>query len=114
MKLRGIPENAVYLAIGRAIVRKEERDNRSINDSEALGHAQVLQGRYNFVDEKDSAKFGQKVLCAFHFAKLESVPISPIAAASFALDNRTGTTPLHDEVADRRFKGDLGADGLFA
>ncbi|EKU81357.1 MULTISPECIES: hypothetical protein [Massilia] len=114
MKLTGITEDATYLAIGRAIVRMGERGNLVISDDEAVGHAHVLQARYKFVDEKDTAKFDQKVLSAYHYVSEGSMPVSATAAARFALENKLGTTPLHRDIADKRFKDDLGGKGSFA
>ncbi|WLI89082.1 hypothetical protein Q4S45_20645 [Massilia sp. R2A-15] len=112
MPLTGPFADAVYLSLGRAILRKQERAERTISDHEALGHAQVLQGHYGFVKDEDSAKFGQKVLHAFRYVEQENLPLSSLAAASYGKDKVLNRTPLHDDVIDAKLDEDLGAAGF--
>jgi hypothetical protein len=112
MSLTGPFADSVYLSLGRAILRKQERTERTISDQEALGHAQVLQGRYGFVKDEDSAKFGQKVLRAFRYVEQQSLPLSALAAASYGKDNVLHSTPLHDDVVDGKLDDDLGPAGF--
>jgi len=106
----GFVSDAILLSIGRAILRKQEREDRDINDAEAKGHALVLQGRYGFVQSAEQELFCQEVVRSFRYVeqrKLQSV--SKLAYANFRVDELTGNSVLDDQLV-----GDLATLGYQA
>ena len=65
----GFANDNVLLSIGRAILRKQQRDGRQITDYEARGHAMVIQGRYSFVGQQEAELFCDEVVRAFRYIK---------------------------------------------
>ncbi|SIT40086.1 conserved hypothetical protein [Paraburkholderia piptadeniae] len=95
----GFVSDAILLSIGRAILRKQQRDGRSIGDAEARGHAQVLQGRYGFVQEKETDTFCNEVLRAFRYLEQRELQaISKLAYANFRVDELIGNSVLDAEL----------------
>lgn len=96
----GFVSDAILLSIGRAILRKQHRDNRNINDAEAFGHALVLQGRYGFVPNHEQNLFCQEVVRAFRYVEQrELLSVSKLAYARFRVDELAGNSVLDAELA---------------
>lgn len=103
----GFVSDAILLSIGRAILRKQQRENRNINDAEAQGHALVLQGRYGFVEDGDQDLFCQEVVRSFRYVEQRELQsVSKVAYAKFRLDELTGNSVLDDQLV-----GDLAKLG---
>ena len=97
----GFVTDSILLSIGRAILRKQLRDERDISDSEAIGHAMVIQGRYSFVDQCDTQLFCQEVLKAFRYVEQRELKqVSKLAYASFQKDQLSGNSILDDELVN--------------
>lgn len=95
----GFVSDAILLSIGRAILRKQQRDNRNINDAEASGHALVLQGRYGFVPDHEQNLFCQEVVRAFRYVEQRELQsVSKLAYAKFRVDELTGNSVLDAEL----------------
>jgi hypothetical protein len=103
----GFVSDAILLSIGRAILRKQEREDRNINDAEAHGHALVLQGRYGFVENENQEQFCREVVRAFRYVEQRELQsVSKVAYAKFRLDELTGNSVLDDQLV-----GDLASLG---
>ncbi|NKC14699.1 MAG: hypothetical protein GKR94_21690 [Gammaproteobacteria bacterium] len=97
----GFVTDNIFLSIGRAILRKQMRDERNISDSEALGHAMAIQGRYDFVDQNEAQLFCQEVVRAFRYVEQRELKsVSKLAYASFQKDQLSGNSILDDELID--------------
>lgn len=95
----GFANDAVLLSIGRAILRKEARDDREISDYEARGHAMVIQGRYGFVQPDEQDLFCDEVVRAFNYVKQRQLQsVSKTAYLSFQKDEILGNSILDDEL----------------
>lgn len=95
----GFISDTILLSIGRAILRKQQREGRNINDSEAYGHALVLQGRYGFVGNHNQDLFCQEVVRAFRYVEQRELQaVSKVAYAKFRLDELTGNSVLDDQL----------------
>ena len=95
----GFANDAVLLSIGRAILRKETRDGRQINDYEARGHAMVIQGRYRFVNQDEQELFCDEVVRAFNYVKQRQLSsVSKTAYLSFQKDELLGNSILDAEL----------------
>ena len=95
----GFVSEAILLAIGRAILRKQTRDNITISDYEAKGHAMVIQGRYNYVPPEEAEIFCGKVLAAFKFAQQSSPKsLRKMAHLEFQKDETLGNSILDEEL----------------
>lgn len=96
----GFISDTVFLSIGRAILRKQQREDRNINDAEAHGHALVMQGRYSFVGSDDQNLFCQEVVRAFRYVEQRELQaVSKVAYAKYRLDELTGNSVLDDQLA---------------
>jgi len=103
----GFVSDAILLSIGRAILRKQQREDRDINDAEAYGHGLVLQGRYGFVENEHQNLFCQEVVRAFRYVEQRELQsVSKVAYAAFRLDELTGNSVLDDQLM-----GDLASLG---
>jgi hypothetical protein len=97
----GFVSDSILLSIGRAILRKAQREKRDINDAEAFGHALVLQGRYAFVQQNEQELFCQEVVRAFRYVEQrELTSVSKLAYAKFRVDELMGNSVLDDQLAD--------------
>lgn len=97
----GFANDAVLLSIGRAILRKQARDEREISDYEARGHAMVIQGRYRFVQDHQQELFCDEVVRAFHYVKQRQLPaVRKTAYLSFQRDELLGNSILDDELVN--------------
>ncbi|EPO6695919.1 hypothetical protein [Pseudomonas aeruginosa] len=106
----GFVSDAILLSIGRAILRKQEREDRNINDAEAQGHALVLQGRYGFVENANQELFCREVVRSFRYVEQRELQaVSKVAYAKFRLDELTGNSVLDDQLV-----GDLASLGYSA
>ena len=106
----GFVSDTVLLSIGRAILRKAQRESREINDSEAQGHALVLQGRYGFVPQAEQELFCQEVVRAFRYVEQRQLnSVSKLAYAKFRVDELMGNS-----VLDNQLVKDLGSLGYEA
>jgi hypothetical protein len=95
----GFANDAVLLSIGRAILRKQQRDEREICDFEAKGHAMVIQGRYKFVLEHEQDLFCDEVLRAFRYVEQRQLSsVSKTAYLSFQKDELLGNSILDGEL----------------
>ncbi|MEZ8709044.1 hypothetical protein AB6H46_22310 [Vibrio alginolyticus] len=95
----GFVTDSILLSIGRAILRKQVRENRSISDTEASGHAMVLQGRYGFVSQNEANLFCNEVVRSFRYVEQRELKsVSRIAFASFQIDELSGNSILDDEL----------------
>jgi len=89
----------ILLSIGRAILRKQERDNQSISDYEARGHAMVLQARYKLVNLDEQDLFCDEVVRAFNYVKERRLEyISKKGYISFKAGQFFGTSVLDEEL----------------
>ncbi|MFW3895954.1 hypothetical protein [Pseudomonas bharatica] len=96
----GFTSDAILLSIGRAILRKQTRDKRTISDFEAMGHAMVIQGRYGFVPNDLQQQFCNDVVRAFRFVEQREVSsISKVAYLSFQKDELLGNSVLDSQLA---------------
>lgn len=95
----GFVTDSILLSIGRAILRKQVRENRSISDAEIYGHAMVLQGRYNFVHQSSADSFCNEVVRSFRYVEQRELKsVSRIAFASFQIDELGGNSILDAEL----------------
>lgn len=95
----GFISDTILLSIGRAILRKQQREDRNINDAEAHGHALVLQGRYGFVPVEHQNLFCQEVVRSFRYVEQRELhAVSKVAYAKFRLDELTGNSVLDDQL----------------
>ncbi|RQV06290.1 hypothetical protein DF039_31950 [Burkholderia cenocepacia] len=98
---RGFVTEAILLSIGRAIVRKQQRDNHPISDYEAKGHAMVIQGRYRFVEEQHQELFCEEVVRAFRYvAQRQLASVNKAAYLRFQMDEVTGNSILDSELIE--------------
>ena len=96
----GFISDTILLSIGRAILRKGQRENRTINDAEAYGHALVLQGRYEFVSPENQNLFCQEIVRAFRYVEQRELnSVSKLAYAKFRVDELMGNSVLDDQLA---------------
>ncbi|NUF50332.1 hypothetical protein [Gilliamella sp. ESL0250] len=95
----GFFADSILLAIGRAVLRKQIRDNRSISDTEAMGHAMVIQGRYNFVPQDKINIFCNEVVRAFRYVEQRELQsVSRVAYTRFQLYELTGNSILDTQL----------------
>lgn len=95
----GFVTDSILLAIGRAILRKQLRDNRIISDTEAMGHAMVIQGRYNFVKQEQINIFCNEVVRSFRYVEQRELQsLSRIAFALFQIDELAGNSILDEQL----------------
>jgi hypothetical protein len=105
----GFANDNVLLSIGRAILRKQQRENRDISDYEARGHAMVIQGRYNFVKTNEQELFCNEVVQAFQYVKQRKLQsVSKLAYLDFQKDELLGNSILDDELIN-----DLNQSGAY-
>ena len=89
----------IFLSIGRAILRKEIRENRDISITEVKGHALTIQGQYNFVPNNESEKFAEEIVRAFQYVKKREISsISSKAYILFKKDELFGNSILDEEL----------------
>lgn len=95
----GFVSDTILLSIGRALLRKGQREDREINDAEAHGHALVLQGRYGFVPQHEQELFCQEVVRAFRYVEQRELnSVSKLAYAKFRVDELMGNSVLDDQL----------------
>lgn len=95
----GFVTDSILLSIGRAILRKQLRENRSISDAEVYGHAMVLQGRYNFVHQSSADSFCNEVARSFRYVEQRELKsVSRMAYARFQIDEMSGNSILDAEL----------------
>lgn len=95
----GIVLDAILLSIARAISRKGQRESRQISDTEAYGHAMVMQGRYNFVPDAESALFCEEITRTFRYVEQRQLTgVSSVAYAKFRLDELIGNSILDEAL----------------
>ncbi|PSV36102.1 hypothetical protein C9J44_10760 [Photobacterium sp. GB-27] len=95
----GFVTDSILLSIGRAILRKQLRENRRISDVEVHGHAMVLQGRYNFVHKRDENLFGDEVVRSFRYVEQRGLKsVDRLAFFSFQKDELSGNSILDTEL----------------
>ena len=88
----------IYISIAYNILAKGRREDRSINDTEVLGLALMLQGKYGYVEEDKTQEFQEGVLGAKHLIeKTSEAPVSKKAHAKYKLDDTLGANPLHED-----------------
>ena len=91
--------SSILLSIGRAILRIQEKEKRTIDDTEVKGFAFMLQGRYKFVPSNESDKFANNILSAFKYVQeIKVSSISKLAYASFQKDEFLGNSILDEEL----------------
>ena len=95
----GFVTETILLSIGRAILRKQEKEARIFNDIEVKGLALTIQGKYNFVPFDESDKFAENILSAFKYVQeIKVSSISKLAYASFQKDKFLGNSILDEEL----------------
>ena len=88
----------IYLSIAYNIIAKGRKEDRPINDTEVLGLALMLQGKYGYVEENKAQEFQEGVLSAKHLIeKTSKAPVSKKAHAKYKLDDTLGANPLHED-----------------
>jgi len=91
--------DAILLSIGRAILRKQQREERSINNTEAYGYALALQGRFNFVRHEDNDIFCNEVVRSFRYVESRELSyISKKAYAFFRASEYMGSSILDESL----------------
>lgn len=97
----GFVVDNILLSVGRAILRKQAKEDRKISDDEAYGLALAAQGRYGFVPEQDKEKFAIEIVRSFRYVEQRELQsVSKLAYASFQKDQYLGNSIFDDTLTN--------------